>query len=160
MTWARASLRITSSTLSVADIADRTGLRATRTHERGSLLSPRIPTSPRRDAAVWITDSGLPSNVPMQDHLDALFRAIEPHRDELRRLAPSATLDLFLGWSHEGAQGSFSLEPQYCFVIGLIGASIVVDIYTDESDAAGHQRIRSMSRKTMSRKTNTTPPTA
>jgi hypothetical protein len=89
----------------------------------------RTLSSSRRIRHLWILESGQADNAPMADHLTALQRSLEPHRDALRRLGEAVSIDLFLGWHQMSSQGSFTIEAEFVELLGKIGAEIVLDIH-------------------------------
>ena len=80
-------------------------LAPTQVFRTGERMSARNPTSHVRDEALWLLESGLDSDEPIDRHFVALLEELEPRREELRALAADASLDFFAGFSSGSGQG-------------------------------------------------------
>ena len=130
-TWARASLRVFSSVLSVDEITARIGVEPSSSRRKGDLMSPRNPKSSRQEQSVWIFDSGLPSTDPMPKHLESIRHFVEPRVDQLGSLSGEARVDLLLGWRQTTDQASVVIDRNLCQALATVGAAIVLDLYRD-----------------------------
>jgi hypothetical protein len=128
--WSAASFRIASQSLTTAEIGARLGLAATRTHERGERMSPRNPRSAIRKEAVWLLESGLNEDEPLDRHLGALLELLESRSDELAELARECSMDFFAGFSSGNGQGGFALDRDLLARLARIpGDGLVLDLY-------------------------------
>ncbi|MFG2949828.1 DUF4279 domain-containing protein [Streptomyces adustus] len=103
--WSAGSIRITSRTVTVGEISGRLGSPADQQFERDSLMSPRNPTSVRRETSVWLRRSGLPDDSDLTDRVRVLVALVDGHREELASLSADCDLELRLGFGSENGQG-------------------------------------------------------
>ncbi|WP_405834404.1 DUF4279 domain-containing protein [Streptomyces sp. NBC_01176] len=134
-TWSAGSIRITSRTVSVHEISGRLGITADQQFERDSLMSPRNPTSARRETSVWIRRSGLPEDTDLTDHVRALVELLDGRREELAGLSVDCVLELLLGFGSESGQGGCVLPAHLLAEVGALGLDIVLDLYPPEPAA-------------------------
>ncbi|MDH6145691.1 hypothetical protein P3T35_007749 [Kitasatospora sp. GP30] len=134
--WSAGSLRITSRTISAADISARLGIIPDQQFEQGSLTSPRNPNSLRREASVWIRGSGLGNDRWLDEHVAALLSLVDGHREELLRLSADCDLVLFLGFGSEDGQGGCVLPARMLAEIGALGVDVILDLYPPTPEVA------------------------
>ena len=127
--WSAGSVRITSKTLSPAEITARLGITPDEMFEKGSLTSPRNPNSHRRETHVWIRRSGLGNDRWPEKHAAALAGVFGRSREELSQLAPDCDLNLILGFGSENGQGSCVLSAQLLMEIAELGFHLILDLY-------------------------------
>ncbi|MFF5924416.1 DUF4279 domain-containing protein [Streptomyces flavochromogenes] len=137
--WSAGSLRITSQTVGASEISARLGIAPDDQFERGSLTSPRNPSSVRREVNVWIRRSGLGSDRWPEEHVAALVRLFDGHREELIRLSDACDLEVVLGFGSENGQGGCVLPAHLLAEVGALGLDVVLDLYppTPEDAATG-----------------------
>lgn len=75
-------------------------------------MSPRNPSSARRETSVWIRRSGLGSDSQLEEHVAALVRLVNGCREKLTRLSVDDDLELCLGFGSENGQGGRVAHPQ------------------------------------------------
>lgn len=132
--WSRASLRISSNTMSAAEITHTLGLKPTSSYEKGTPLSKRNPKSAVRQQSVWILESGLDSSQPLAQHIACLVALVEEKIDVLKKLLPICDIDIFCGFSSESGQGGFVLNAALLKRITAIPIDIVLDLYPPAND--------------------------
>ncbi|MFD8425418.1 DUF4279 domain-containing protein [Streptomyces sp. NPDC059466] len=130
--WSAGSIRITSRTVTVGEISGRLGIPADQQFERDSLMSPRNPTSARRETSVWLRRSGLPDDSDLTDHVRVLVTLVDGHREELASLSTDCDLELRLGFGSENGQGGCVLPAPLLAEVGALGLDIVLDLYPPE----------------------------
>ncbi|MGW1532578.1 DUF4279 domain-containing protein [Streptomyces aureus] len=135
--WSAGSVRITSSTVTAREISGRLGITADEQFERDSLMSPRNPSSARRETCVWIRRSGLPDDSDLADHVRALVELVDGHREELASLSADCDLELFLGFGSENGPGGCVLPARLLAEVGALGLDIVLDLYPPEPTTTG-----------------------
>ncbi|MFJ8045452.1 DUF4279 domain-containing protein [Kitasatospora sp. NPDC096147] len=133
--WSAGSIRITSATVTAAEISGRLGITADHQFERGSLMSPRNPASARRESSVWIRRSGLPDDSDLTDHVRVLVALVDGRRAELAGLSVDCDLELLLGFGSENGQGGCVLPARLLAEVGALGLDIVLDLYPPEATA-------------------------
>lgn len=89
-----ASLRIAGVGPYHDDISLRTGVQATRSTRKGE----RQVGQRRWSEDVWLLDSPLGGDAPLDEHIEWLWNAIAPHRDYFREIiSRSSSADVVLG---------------------------------------------------------------
>ena len=117
--WALASLRIASETLSPDEIGELLGLRATST--RTSEGEPAF--------SVWMFESGLSPNAPVEDHLYILMEHLSDRKEPLRQLVDTATVEIWLSFSPGERHRSAVLDSRVLSAAGDLGLDVVLDAY-------------------------------
>ena len=125
--WARASLRVSSPTLTTAEITERLGREPTSAFERGTLMSPRNPRR-RREEALWLLESNLPDDCELQAQLEWAADTVAGMRDQLASFPPGS-VDLFIGWEPPGSQNGFALHRELLARLEGVPLDIVFDVY-------------------------------
>ncbi|MFF3343122.1 hypothetical protein [Streptomyces flavidovirens] len=120
--WSAGSLRITSRTISAAEISEALGIDPHDKFEQGGLA---IPGNPER--------SGLGSDRWPEEHAAALIRLLEGRHEALGRLAVDCEVELLLGFGSENGQGGCVL-PADLREVGLLGIDVVLDLYRPTLD--------------------------
>jgi hypothetical protein len=90
-----ATLRIFGEITDLAEISSRLGLQPTDTHRKGEKKGPRSPGF-RHD--MWAYSPPLDKSEPLENHIDALWKTLKPHKQYLIGLKKSVTVDVFLGY--------------------------------------------------------------
>src|SRR5436853_7225612 len=96
--WATASVRVSSETYSAAELTALLGMEPTSSFERGSLMSPRNPQSAKRETSLWLLESELIRDAPVERHLEWALDVVETLREPIASLAPRSA-DIFVGWA-------------------------------------------------------------
>jgi Domain of unknown function (DUF4279) len=98
-----ATLRIYGEISSLEEISARLNLQPTSTHRKGEKKGPRS-LGFRHD--MWSYSADLDESEPLERHIDALWTKLKPHKNYLRRLKKSLTVNVFLGYrSNSGTAG-------------------------------------------------------
>lgn len=117
--WALASLRIASETLSPDEIGELLDLRATST--RTSEGEPAF--------SVWMFESGLSPEDPVEDHLYILMERLGDRREALRELVDTATVEVWLSFSPGERHRSAVINAKVLSRVGELGLDVVLDAY-------------------------------
>lgn len=117
--WALASLRIASETLSPDEIGELLDLRAT--SSRTSEGEPAF--------SVWMFESGLSPNAPVEDHLYILMERLSDRKEPLRQLVDTATVEIWLSFSPGERHRSAVLDSKVLSAAGDLGLDVVLDAY-------------------------------
>lgn len=121
--WGSASLRIASDTLSVEEISERLGLRATITRSNDS----------DRTFTIWMHDAGLPPTEPVDDQLVILLERLRDRATALRELAETANVELWVSFSPGPRHRSAVIDARTLEMIASLGIDLVVDTYPANS---------------------------
>jgi Domain of unknown function (DUF4279) len=127
----KASLRVCSRTLTVADLSRVLG-EPTKSHEAGEPVTQRHPDAPTRDQALWLRESGLDEATPLDQHITALLHYLDGHRQAFDAIRDQCEADIFCGIFARGAQGGFTLEPHITQRLATARLPVSFDIYSDE----------------------------
>ena len=121
-----ACLRIFGERLNMEEISDALKLRPTRTHRKGDRRGKMRPY----EQDMWLFQPTMDESEPLHKHIDALSRALKPHKRYLLALKKSFAIDVFLGYrsncDHAGVEarhGSLELFSELGIPFGL---SIIV----------------------------------
>jgi hypothetical protein len=104
-----ASLRIHGQIDDFDAISNELGLKPTHVHRRDDKAGPRSPGY--KDDA-WHYKSPVSEDRPLDEHIQVLWAALEPHQAYLLRLKQTLKIDVFCGYrtNHWGA--GFQVEPE------------------------------------------------
>jgi hypothetical protein len=91
-----ASLRIFGDTLDPEEISANLGLQPTKLHLKGEKPDPRHRGFRH---AMWSYTVPLDRACPLNEHIDALWKKLKPHKDYLIELRRSLNVDIFLTYS-------------------------------------------------------------
>ena len=117
--WASASLRIASETMTPDAIGELLHLRASST--RSSEGDPAF--------SVWMLDSGLDPSAAVEDHLYILMEHLSDRREPLRELVDTATVEVWLSFSPGARHRSAVLDAKVLSAVGDLGLDVVLDAY-------------------------------
>jgi hypothetical protein len=90
-----ATLRIFGTISRLQEITDVLGLAPTQLHHAGEV---RAPGAKPYDHDFWAYEAPTDETQPLHVHIDALWRAIRPHKNYLIRLKERSNVDVFLGY--------------------------------------------------------------
>jgi len=126
--WSKASIRISGDTLRPEEISMELDLKATRSGLKGERLegSPRM--RPLRNS-VWILNSPLDNQYPLENHLEWLLDALEPKLEVINGIARKYETDFFCGFSSENGQGGCNLSTALLQRLAKTGVPLVLDLY-------------------------------
>jgi hypothetical protein len=133
--WTRATLRVSSATMTTRELTEHLGREPTKAFERCSLMSPRNPRSARREEALWLLESPLPDGSSLEAHLDWAAETVGSMREQLASLPPGS-VDLFVGWALPAHQAGFTLRREVLAKLEGVPLDIGFDLYGpgDEGD--------------------------
>jgi hypothetical protein len=125
-------MRVTSETLSLAEIAARLGPQRDGGHDRGE---PRVKDRPERGRwgwTLWYHDSGAARDVNLDEHVAALVAWAEARQDVLVELR-AAGADVYLWCAIFTADGSTgqvtSLSAGLLRRLGQLDLRLSIDVY-------------------------------
>jgi hypothetical protein len=122
-----ASLRVFSEILGEADLVAALG-RPTRSHDAGSLVSPRSQT--RRKTSGWILhSSGHSTSQSLDEQIEELVQFVEAQSVAFDRLRPTCDFDLFCGVRRRTINAGFQLRPDLTRRIAALELTITVHVY-------------------------------
>lgn len=125
-----ACLRISSKTLSAAEITNILKREPTRAYDKGTPFSSRNPKSRIRKESVWLLESGLESSESLDVHIEKLVLFVEENTDLLKNLLPISYIDIFCGFFSESGQGGFFLDSALLKRLTVLPIDIGFDLHT------------------------------
>ena len=132
-----ATLRIFSALVSAAEISQRIGVEASRTHTLGDPVSPTT-NAQRKDHAWFLSSKGHVVSRDTRRHLDWLLDQIEPSLDELRRLrTEGAHMDIMSYWVSASGEGGPAISSRQMERLAPFGIDCWWDVYFDQDECAG-----------------------
>ena len=126
--WSKASFRILGDTLEPDEVSGILGLQPTRSGRRGERMSPSSSKTLLRKS-VWILQTPLSDQAPLQDHLEWLLDTLEPKRDAIGEFTKQYETDFFCGFSSENGQGGCTFESSLLARLANLGVPLVLDLY-------------------------------
>jgi len=133
--WATATVRVSSETHSTAELATLLGTEPTRSFERGSLMSPRNPRSAKREESLWVLESELSRDAPVERHLERALDVVETLREPIASLPPGSA-DIFVGYELTGGQGGLVLDHALLQRLAALPVDLIFDLYSLDADEA------------------------
>jgi hypothetical protein len=122
-----ASLRIYGEIGDLDAISSQLGLEPTHAHRRGERAGPRSPPWPHD---MWIYEPPLAEEQPLEEHLRALWRALEPNADYLKGLKEHLTVDVFCGYRSNSGTAGFVVAHDALEIFRVLevdfGVSVIV----------------------------------
>jgi len=131
--WNKAGLCVSSTAVSAATITERLGLTPSSSYERGDPIRSAGAGSPVREQSHWVLSSELPTDTPLEEHLESLLSMITGKESTIALLSRECDIYFQCGFASESGQGSVSLEKGLLERIAGIGAAVVLDLYPPES---------------------------
>ena len=123
-----AALRIIGQTLDFAAIEAAIGSGPTRAHRRGDYRSAKSRTPFSQDH--WSIASGLAEDLPLTEHIDALWAKVRHAKGFLLDLKRTASVDVFLGYrsnvDHAGIEVPAASLEMFVELDIPFGVSIIV----------------------------------
>jgi hypothetical protein len=114
--------------LTSSHLTEHLGREPTEAFERGTLMSPRNPTSQRRPEALWLLKSDLPDGSNLQAQHDWAAETVASMHERLASL-PVGSVDLFIGWEPPGEQNGFALDRELLAKLEGVPLDIIFDVY-------------------------------
>lgn len=122
-----ASLRIFGNIPDIDEITRTLGIAPTMTRRRGERRGERSPPS---KFDMWSFEPALPEDAPLENHIDALWSSLQPHKDYLLDLKRTLTVDVFLGYrsncDHAGIEIPHTSLAMFIELQIPFGLSIIV----------------------------------
>lgn len=123
-----ASFQIGSETLSAAELLQRTGLVASEAHNKGDPVSPRQGAHAYKQSIVRV-DSALSGSSSVLEHLEHLVATIGKSAQEIARLPPECSREIWFKVSHGSEQLGLELPALILSTLAPLKISIYFDIY-------------------------------
>jgi len=136
--WSRACLRVFGDTLEPGEIGSVLGLKATHTHLKGELVSPRHPTVSRESGR--LLESPLSKHAHSSDHLEWLLSAVEPKCDVIRELSKRYKVDFFCGFASGNGQCGFIPDGETLTRLAGLGVPLALDLYSPDPSGIGAEK--------------------
>ena len=127
--WSTVSFRIGSESMTSAEISRFLSTEPTSSYEKGTPVSKRNPNSPLRKNAVWLLDSGLPDDQPLEAHITKLVEYIEGKHGLIKELPSECEINLFCGFSSGDGQGGFVLDADLLKRLAFLEIDLVLNLY-------------------------------
>ena len=131
--WIKASLRITSDTLSPDDIESTLNRRPDKRYSKGEPVSPR-QDGPLRKQNICIYESKPEDNLLFDAHLEYLMTLVESHLGDLKNLENSCSFEIIFGCSSDNGQLGLVMTHEKVKRIAASPIDIVLDIYAGSND--------------------------
>lgn len=127
--WSSASLRISSKSLSVTRISSILKTEPSRSIEKGSPISLRIPSPPLSEESRWLLNSGVDDSEPLEEHIRKLLSYIEQNITAFKTLLVDCEVDMRCAFSSDSGQGGFVLDAELLKRLSAIPIDMVVSLY-------------------------------
>jgi hypothetical protein len=122
-----ATLRVHGDDVPFEEITQRLGVKPTRLHRKGECRGPRSPSHPH-DA--WIYQSSLHESEPLERHIEALWRVVQPELEYIKALKQRFKVDVFCGYrsncDHAGFEVSHKCLELFLALEIPFGVSVIV----------------------------------
>lgn len=122
---ARATLRIFGNIDNPHEITNTLSLQPTHVHRKGE---KRSACAEPYEHDMWMLTASLPREEPLEKHLLWLKEQLSPHREYLRNLARSYTVDIFCGYRTDSDQGGFDVSADALSLFTDLGIRLCVSI--------------------------------
>jgi hypothetical protein len=129
-----ATVRVSSATHSSAELTALLGREPRRSFERGSLMSPRNPRSAQRAESLWVLESRLAGDAPLERHLEWALDVVETLREPIASLPPGSA-DIFVGCELTDGQGSLELDHALLERLAALPVDLIFDLYSADDEA-------------------------
>ena len=98
-------------------------------------MSPRNPKSAKREESLWLLESELSRDAPVERHLEWAFDIVETLREPMASLPPGSA-DIFVGYQLVDGQGSLELDHALLERLAVLPVDLIFDLYSLDSDEA------------------------
>lgn len=127
--WSTASLRVISQSLRPGEISRVLDTKPSDTTEKGSPISKRNLNGPVHQQSVWILESGLPKDQPLEMHVAKLVEYIEEKHVLLKELLSECEINLFCGFASTSGQGGIVLDTDLLKRLTILPIDFILDLY-------------------------------
>jgi hypothetical protein len=103
-----ASLRIHGAITDLDTISKTLGLKPTHLHRRGERKGLR---SPAFEEDAWHFAPPISEERPLNEHIEVLWKILEPHKDYLLKLKQTLKVDVFCGYRSNHWHTGFEVQP-------------------------------------------------
>ncbi|MCE9595700.1 MAG: DUF4279 domain-containing protein [Planctomycetes bacterium] len=129
-----ASLRCATREPSAAFVGDALQCEPTRLYALGEPTHSRRPSSKPREESLWILESPLAADAPLEAHLEHLLAFVERRADAFDALRSRLVHADFFCLVGSGNQGSLNFAPELLARIAARHIELALDLYLDPSD--------------------------
>ena len=127
--WSKAAFIVSGESFDPNEITATLGLEPTKTGRKGDLRSlPERKIPPRRDS-IWILNSPLADEKPLQDHLEWLLDQLEPKSATIEAVAAKYKAILMCGYSSESGQGGCTFAGKLLARLGQFAVPLILNLY-------------------------------
>jgi hypothetical protein len=122
-----ASLRIFGDIADLDAITRMLGLQPTHVHRRGERKGP---LSPAFEDDAWHYTAPIHEERPLDEHIQALWHVLKPHKDYLLALKQTLTVDVFCGYRSNHWGAGFQVKPESLAIFTALqipfGVSVII----------------------------------
>ena len=126
-------MRITSRSLSAAQISEAIGVQPTQSFDKGSEVTIRGRQRGSREHTMWLLESPLARKSPIEQHLDRIARFLQTHQSQLSSLETSCDVDAFCLYSSDNGQGSICVSKSLIQQLRDFPIDLVFDLYLSDT---------------------------
>lgn len=130
-----ANLRIASKTKSTSDISSMLGVEPSESYNIGEVLSLRGPHPRHREESLWLLNSNVSEEQPLEKHLNDLLSFVENKTPELGLLALECDIEIFCSYATYNGQGGFVLDRKLIEKMAKVNVDFVFDLYLVDQDS-------------------------
>jgi hypothetical protein len=134
---ALATIRISSQTLSVVAMGNTLAVKATRSYEKGDLVTKRNSEEMLRQESAWFLESSTDPSQFLDQHIHEMVIFLESNHAPLEKLAKDCKIDVVCGLFSGNMNGNFWLDSKTIKRIAALAfeVEIVFDVYMGLADA-------------------------
>lgn len=132
----RASLCISSKTLSAQCITNKLEITPSESHEKGSPINKHTLGGKSRTISSWILDSELEKVTSLDAHIEHLISVVELGESKFRELSTDCKLEIYCGFfaGNEDDQGVLFLSSSLLKRLTSVPIDITVVLYPQTSE--------------------------
>jgi hypothetical protein len=134
---ALATIRISSQTLSAVAMGNTLAVKATRSYEKGDLVTKRNSEEMLRQESAWFLESSTDPSQFLDQHIHEMVIFLESNHAPLEKLAKDCKIDVVCGLFSGNMNGNFWLDSKTIKRIAALAfeVEIVFDVYMGLADA-------------------------
>jgi hypothetical protein len=126
--WSKACIRISGDNLQPDEVSRELGLQATKSGLKGERLSGRPRMRPLL-SSLWMLNSPLSDQSPLEDHLKWLLDVLEPKFHVISRITKQHQAEFFCGFGSDNGQGGCIFAVELLERLVKLGVPLVLDLH-------------------------------
>ena len=130
--WSSAAFRILSEKKSISDICNILNTQPTRFYLKGDSYSKRNPKSKIFEENVWILESELGDQEPLEAHIEYFLLFLKKNEDSIKNLQTECEFAIMCAYSSESGQGGFTLNHEILREITMFPVDLSINLYPPE----------------------------